>query len=227
MISYLIFSTTMQTSTSARSQMTYQQVRAWSVLPPETLAVFEQLPRELFVPEAFQGAAYGDMAIPLGDGQHMLSPTIVGRILQAVTVRRQDQVLEIGTGSGYLTACLALLGASVRSIEIRSALAHQARQNLKAAGIGNAIVEEADAFAWQPASPGYDVVVVTGSLPVYDPRFESLLNPGGRLFVVAGTEPVMEARLVRLLSSGRDTHSLFETVIDPLTHAAAPSHFVF
>ncbi len=207
--------------------MTYQQVRAWSVLPPETLAVFEQLPREIFVPEASQGAAYADLAISLGYGQHMLSPTVVGRILQAVTVRSSDQVLEIGTGSGYLTACLALLGAQVRSLEIRPELAFQARQNLKAAGIGNAIVEEADAFEWQPAAPGYDVVVVTGSLPVYDARFESLLNPGGRLFVVSGLAPVMEARLVRLLNTGRDVHSLFETVIDPLTHAAAPSHFVF
>jgi protein-L-isoaspartate(D-aspartate) O-methyltransferase len=217
----------MQTSVSPRSQMTYQQVRAWSVLPPDTLAVFEQLPREIFVPEAWQGAVYADLEIPLGYGQHMLSPTVVGRILQAVTVSRTDQILEIGTGSGYLTACLALLGADVRSLEIRSGLAHQARQNLKAAGIGNAIVDEADAFEWQPAAPGYDVVVLTGSLPIYDPRFESLLNPGGRLFVVSGTEPVMEAQLVRRSGSAREVHSLFETVIDPLTHAAAPSRFVF
>ena len=218
----------MQTSISPRTQMTYQQVRAWSVLPPEVLAVFERLPREDFVPPQFQGAAYGDLAVPLGRGQHMLTPTVVGRILQAVTVRRRDQVLEIGTGSGYLTACLALLGANVRSLEILPELAHQARQNLKAAGIGNAIVEEADAFAWQPAAPGYDVVVITGSLPVYDARFESWLNPGGRLFVVSGTEPVMEAQLIRLLGEkGRDVHSLFETVIDPLQHAATPSNFVF
>jgi protein-L-isoaspartate(D-aspartate) O-methyltransferase len=217
----------MQTSAAARTQMTYQQVRAWSVLPPETLHVFEQLPREIFVPEASQGAAYGDLCIALGYGQHMLSPTVVGRILQAVTVGRRDQILEIGTGSGYLTACLALLGANVRSLEIQPELASQARQNLKAAGIGNAVVEEADAFEWQPAAPGYDVVVVTGSLPVYDPRFESLLNQGGRLFVVSGADPVMEARLIRLTSSGRDVHSLFETVIDPLRHAATPSHFVF
>lgn len=218
----------MQTSTFPRSQMTYQQIRAWSVLPPETLAVFEQLPRELFVPAASRGAAYGDMAIALGHGQHMLPPTVVGRILQAVTVRRSDRILEIGTGSGYVTACLALLGAQVRSLEIQPELAHQARQNLKAAGIGNAQVEEADAFSWQPAAPGYDVVVITGSLPVYDPRFESLLNPGGRLFVVSGESPVMEATLVRLNDSKmRDVHSLFETVMDPLIHAVAPGHFVF
>jgi protein-L-isoaspartate(D-aspartate) O-methyltransferase len=218
----------MQTSTPARIQMTYQQVRAWSVLPPETLAVFEQLNRENFVPAASRGAAYGDFAIPLGDGQHMLTPTVVGRILQAVTVSHRDEVLEIGTGSGYLTACLALLGKQVQSIEIRPQFALQARQNLKAAGIGNAEVEEADAFQWQPAARGYDVVVITGSMPVYDPRFESLLKPGGRLFAVSGTAPVMEAQLVRLnTSKQRDFHSLFETVIDPLTHAATISRFVF
>jgi protein-L-isoaspartate(D-aspartate) O-methyltransferase len=218
----------MQTSTPARSQMTYQQVRAWSVLPPETLAIFEQLPRDSFVPAAWQGAAYADFAIPLSDGQHMLTPTVVGRILQAVTVRRSDQVLEIGTGSGYLTACLSLLGAQVHSLEIRPEFAHQARQNLKAAGIGNAQVEEADAFNWQAAAPGYDVVVITGSMPVYDPRFESLLKPGGRLFAVSGTAPVMEAQLVRLnTSKQRDVHSLFETVLDPLEHAATINRFVF
>jgi protein-L-isoaspartate(D-aspartate) O-methyltransferase len=217
----------MQTSPFARTQMTRQQVRAWSVLPPETLAVFEQLPREIFVPAALQGATYADMAIPLGSGQHMLPPTVIGRILQAVTVRHRDQVLEIGTGSGYLTACLALLGAHVHSLEIRPDLACQARQNLKAAGIGNAQVEEADVFEWRSNVPGYDVVVVTGSLPAYDARFEALLNPGGRLFVVAGQAPVMEARLVRLLDSGRDVHSLFETVIDPLDHVTQPSQFTF
>ncbi len=219
----------MQHSSSiARTQMTYQQVRAWSVLPPEVLAVFEQLPRETFVPAAWQGAAYGDVAIPLGDGQHMLTPTVVGRILQAVTVRRTDRVLEIGTGSGYLTACLAKLGAEVHSLELRPALARQARTHLQQAGIGNAQVEEADAFHWQPAAPGYDVVVVTGSLPLPDARFETLLTRGGRLFQVTGEAPVMEARLVRLNQEGtREVHSLFETVIDPLTHAATPSPFVF
>lgn len=219
----------MQTSSPARTQMTYQQVRAWSVLPPEVLAVFEQLRREDFVPAAWQGAAYADMQIPLGEGQHMLTPTVVGRILQAVTVQRSDQVLEIGTGSGYLTACLALLAAEVLSLELRPSLARQARTTLRQAGIGNARIEDADAFTWQPAAPGYDVVVVTGSLPVYDPRFESLLKPGGRLFVVSGTEPVMEARLIRLNTGTgtREAHSLFETVIDPLTNAATPSRFVF
>jgi protein-L-isoaspartate(D-aspartate) O-methyltransferase len=213
---------------AARTQMTYQQVRAWSVLPPEVLAVFERLPREDFVPASWGGAAYADLAIPLGHGQHMLIPTLVGRILQAVTVRATDRVLEIGTGSGYLTACLALLARQVHSVEIRPELTRHARANLKAAGIGNAEVEQANVFSWQSPQPNWDVIVLTGSLPVYDARFESLLAPQGRLFVITGEAPVMEARLIRKGEDKvRDVHSLFETVVDPLDHAAATSHFVF
>jgi protein-L-isoaspartate(D-aspartate) O-methyltransferase len=218
----------MNPSPSARTQMTYQQIRAWSVLPPATLAIFEQLSREEFVPEIWRGAAYADYAIPLGDGQHMLTPTVVGRLLQAVAPMAGESILEIGTGSGYLTACLARLGGKVHSLEIRPALARQARINLRQAGIGNAEVEEADAFSWQPAAPGYDVIAITGALPMYDARFEALLNPGGRLFVVTGTAPVMEARLVRLTTQrGREQTSLFETLLDPLEHAATSSSFEF
>lgn len=218
----------MQPNLSARTQMTFQQIRAAAVLPPETLAVFGRLAREEFVPEAWRGAAYADFAIPLGDGQHMLTPTIIGRILQATAPAPGDLVLEIGTGSGYLTACLALLAATVHSLEIRSALASRARSNLRRAGIGNAQVDEADAFSWQPAAPGYDVIILTGSLPQWDPRFESLLRPGGRLFAVSGVAPVMEARLVGLTAGGERTQtSLFETLIDPLDAPRAATRFEF
>lgn len=212
----------------SRDQMTYQQVRAWSVLPPEVLSVFGRLAREDFVPAAWHGAAYADLAIPLGDGQHMLVPSVVGRILQAVAVRGTDRVLEIGTGSGYLTACLALLCQQVHSLEIRPSLAHQARTNLKSAGIGNAGVEEADVFAWQSTQPFWDVIVLTGSIPQYDARFESLLAPQGRMFVTTGNAPVMEARLLQKNQKGQlQVRSLFETVIDPLDHATAVSRFEF
>jgi protein-L-isoaspartate(D-aspartate) O-methyltransferase len=218
----------MPATSAARTQMTYQQVRAWSVLPPDVLAVFERLPREVFVPATWSGAAYADLAVPLAEGQHMLTPTVVGRILQAVTVRRTDKVLEIGTGSGYLSACLALLCDQVHSLEIRPALARQARTNLKTAGIGNVEVEDADVFAWKSTRPAWDVIVITGSLPHHDARFESLLAPQGRLFVITGDAPVMEARLIRKDSDKlRDVHSLFETVVDPLDHAAANDQFVF
>jgi protein-L-isoaspartate(D-aspartate) O-methyltransferase len=208
--------------------MTYQQVRAWSVLEPEELAVFERLPREDFVPASWRGAAYGDLAIPLDDGQHMLTPSVVGRILQVVNVGRNDRVLEVGTGSGYLTACLGLLGQQVHSLEIRPALAQQARTHLKNAGIGNAEVEAADVFAWQSTQPPWDIIVLTGSLPLYDQRFESLLAPQGRLFVVTGDAPAMEARLIQKDNQGLlQVSSLFETVIDPLDHAALASRFEF
>ncbi len=123
---------------------------------------------------------------------------------------------------------MALLGAQVHSVEIRPALVRRARVNLKTAGIGNAEVEEADVFAWDSPRPHWDVIVLTGSLPTYDPRFEALLAPHGRLFVVVGEAPVMEAR--RIVRGGQPLHeveSLFETVIDPLDHATTPSHFVF
>ena len=218
----------MPSQLNARTQMTYQQVRAWNVLAPEILDVFERLPRERFAPEAWSNAAYGDFPIPLGEGQHMLRPSVAGRLLQSTAPRLGDRVLEIGTGSGYLTACLALLATHVTSLEIRPALAQRARQNLLSAGIANVEVEEADAFAWDGGAARFDVVILTGSLPSYDNRFEKLLRPGGRLLAIVGEAPVMEAVLVRLDSAGkRSSQGLFETVVEPLTHAVPVPRFSF
>ena len=218
----------MPSQLNARTQMTYQQVRAWNVLAPEILDVFERLPRERFAPEAWANAAYGDLPIPLGEGQHMLRPSVAGRLLQSTAPRLGDRVLEIGTGSGYLTACLALLATHVTSLEIRPALAQRARQNLLSAGIANVEVEEADAFAWDGGAARFDVVILTGSLPSYDNRFEKLLRPGGRLLAIVGEAPVMEAVLVRLDSAGqRSSQGLFETVVEPLTHALPVPRFSF
>ena len=212
---------------AVRSQMTTQQIRAWSVLAPDVLDVFQRLPRERFAPPAWRGAAYGDFSIPLGDGQHMHTPSVAGRMLQALTLHPADRVLEIGTGSGYLTAGLALLATHVHSLEIRSPLATQARTNLQAAGIANAEVEEADAFGWSGA-PRFDVIVLGGSLPTYDSRFEAWLKPGGRLLAVVGEAPVMEALVVRLDDAGkRSSQGLFETVVDPLTHPQVAANFDF
>ena len=208
--------------------MTFQQVRAWSVLDEQVLDAMQRLRRELFVPEAWRGATYGDLPIALGDGQHMLRPSVAGRLLQAIALKRGDRVLEIGTGSGYVTACLAMLATHVLSLEIRPALAQRARANLAAAAIGNAEVEEADAFAWDAGSPRFDAIVITGSLPVADPRFEAWLKPGGRLYAVIGAAPVMEATLTRLDASGTASRfGLFETVVDPLDHAPTVAGFTF
>ncbi|MDR2215096.1 MAG: protein-L-isoaspartate O-methyltransferase [Nevskiaceae bacterium] len=214
--------------TAARRQMTTQQVRAWSALDDEQLAVFDRLAREDFVPEAQRALAYADLPVPLPCAQHMLQPSVVGRIVQAVKPTRSDQVLEIGTGSGYVSACLALLAGSVHSIEIHDELAEFARGNLRQAGIGNVELQTGDAFALITAAPCYDIIVITGSMPVYDARFEAALKPGGRLYVVTGDAPAMQARLITQHSSGvRKEQSLFETATDALVNARRVNSFVF
>ena len=208
--------------------MTTQQVRAWSVLDDEALEVFDRLAREEFVPAAHRGLAYADAPLPLPCGQHMLQPSVVGRILHAVRPQRSDHVLEIGTGSGYVSACLGLLSSQVRSLEIHGELAQQARANLHSAGIGNVEVIEQDAFAPGVLAGTWDIVVLTGSLPLYDARFEALLQPGGRLFVICGKPPIMEARLIEHGASGAVSQlSLFETLSDPLIHAPRVDPFSF
>jgi protein-L-isoaspartate(D-aspartate) O-methyltransferase len=212
----------------AREQMVAQQLRAWDVLDNDILGLFRQLPRELFVPAAWRDTAYADLEVPLAHGQHMLAPKLVGRIVQAVGVRTGEQVLEIGTGSGFLSACLALRGGQVHSLECHADLADAARTALRAAAIEGVTVTTADVFALLDTLPRHDVVVLTGSLPQYDVRFESLLNPGGRLFAVVGQGPVMQARLVSRPANGPVTRqTLFETAIDALDNAQRPAPFRF
>lgn len=212
---------------SAREQMIQQQVRAWDVLDPEVLATLAQVPRERFVPAAESALAFADVALPLPDGQHMLAPKLVGRILQALTLSPGDRVLEIGTGSGFLTACLARLAGAVLSLEIRPQLAEQAQRNLATVRTGTIELRTADAFAPHSLQGEWDAVVLTGSLPVYDSRFERLLAPGGRLFAVVGESPLMTARLVTRTAAMLDTRSLFETEIDALTNAPQTPKFTF
>lgn len=206
---------------AAREQMIHQQVRAWDVLDERALEVLAKVPRERFVPEGYRDLAFADAPIALPHGERMLAPKVVGRILQAVQVESGESVLEIGTGSGFLTACLALQSGSVRSLEIHADLADAARTRLAALGFGRAEVVNADAFAVGALGNGsWDVIVLTGSLPLYDPRFEQRLAPGGRLFAVVGDAPVMDARLVRRGSDGGCvSESLFETVL-PALHGA-------
>ena len=212
---------------AARQQMIHQQVRAWDVLDPAVLDVLGLVPREQFVPSAFHDLAFADTSIPLPAGQSMLAPKIHGRILQALEVRPGEAVLEVGSGSGYLTACLAALGAQVRSLEIHPELVALATGNLRAAGFPGVSVLEADATAW-PAAQRFDVVVLTASLPEYDRRYEEWLNVGGRLFVTIGTgEPMTAALVTRDGERDFGRVDLFETVIEPLANARRPSAFVF
>jgi protein-L-isoaspartate(D-aspartate) O-methyltransferase len=216
--------------TDAREQMIEHQVRAWEVLDARVLSILRIVRREQFVPSPLAYIAFADTDVPLPHGQHMLRPNVVGRLLQALELTSTDRVLEIGTGSGYVTACLAALGSQVTSIELFPALADLARSNLAAAGVRNAEVITADAMQAdsQPSGPRYHAIAVTGSLPVYDERFQRQLEIGGRLFVIVGDAPVMDARLVRRVSEdGWVTESLFETVVAPLVNARRPPGFAF
>jgi len=211
----------------AREQMVEQQVRAWEVLDTRVLDTLRHVPRELFVPAEHRYLAFADVAIPLPHGQHMLRPNVVGRLLQALELTGTERVLQIGAGSGFVTACLAAGSASVHAVEIFPELAELAANNLALCGVRNATVESADAMQLRSAAR-YDVVALTASLPVYDERFQSLLSVGGRLFVVIGDAPVMEACLLRCVADGAwSRESLFETVIDPLVNAWRPQEFAF
>jgi protein-L-isoaspartate(D-aspartate) O-methyltransferase len=212
---------------AARQQMVDQQIRTWEVLDPRVLDVLSQVPREAFVPAEYRQLAFADAPIPIGCGQTMLAPKLQGRILQALGVNADDSALEVGTGSGYLAACLGLLGAAARSMEIHAELTRFAQANLRAVPAARVTCETRDAFDSAPLGE-YDVIALTGSLPVYDARFERSLKVGGRLFAIVGTAPVMDAILVRRVDSRewiRD--SLFETVIEPLINATAAQKFVF
>ncbi len=216
----------MQTAT-ASEQMIEQQVRAWEVLDARVLEAMRRAPRELFVPQSQRYRAYTDAEVPLAHGQHMLRPSVAGRVLQALLPQPSERVLEIGAGSGYVTACAAFLAGHVHSVELYPDLAESARANLASLGVRNADVLETDAVRLQ-GGPEYDVIAVTASLPIYDARFERMLAPGGRLFIVVGEAPAMEARVVtRTAADTWKTQSLFETVIDPLVNSVRPQEFTF
>jgi protein-L-isoaspartate(D-aspartate) O-methyltransferase len=212
---------------SARHQMIEQQVRAWEVLDQNVLGALERLRREEFVPPAFRDLAFADMSVPLGHGQSMLPPKVEGRILQALAVQPDDRALEVGAGSGFFAACLGQLARSVRSIDLFPDFVATATENLRRTGVHNVQVEALDAMHLAVES-AYEAIAVTGSLPVYDARFERALAPGGRLFVVVGQGPIMEAQRITRVGQGEFLReSLFEVSIDPLVHAPQPPRFVF
>jgi protein-L-isoaspartate(D-aspartate) O-methyltransferase len=209
----------------ARTQMLEQQVRAWEVLDPRVLEALASVPREEFVPPRYRGLAFADTAIPLGHGECMMTPKVEGRLLQALELEGGERILEVGTGSGFLAACLARLGASVTTLEIHPDLASAAGETLARLAVSNVRVEVGDVFQ-RTFEPEYDAIAVTGSLPIYDSLFERWLAPDGRLFVITGRAPVMEALLVRRVGEQEfERTSLFETVVPPLRNARAPSPF--
>jgi protein-L-isoaspartate(D-aspartate) O-methyltransferase len=212
----------------ARVQMIEQQLRAWEVFDERVLDTVRAVPRERFVPEAWRELAFADCEIALPHGKRMLRPMIVGRILQKLSLRGGEEVLEVGTGSGYLSACLARLGGRVRSLELHRDLADFARANLQAtAPTLPCEVVVADGMHLSDESR-YEVVVLTASLPIYETRFERALKVGGRLFIVIGAGTLQQANLVtRVRDNEWQRQPLFETSIEALEHAPHPEAFGF
>ena len=212
----------------ARFNMIEQQIRPWEVLDQDVLDSLYVVRREEFVPEAHRALAFSDVAIPLGDGEVMMPPRVEARILQELAVKANDKVLEIGTGSGYMTALLAHRARHVVSVEINPRLKAFGEANLRAAGIKNVTVELGDgARGWAGHAP-YDVIVLTGSTPLLPDAFLQQLTVGGRLFAIVGDPPVMSARLVTCVGEGAyNAIDIFETNIAPLKNALQPERFVF
>jgi len=206
----------------AREMMVEQQVRPWDVLDLRVLDVLARLPREAFVAESHKALAYADIELPLGHGQKMMKPVVEGRMLQALDLQPGDEVLEIGSGSGFVSACLGELAREVLSLEIQPELAEGARRNLDAARLGtNVRIEVADALQWQSPRQ-FDTICVTAAVDTLPAQWLQWLRPGGRLFVVRGHSPVMEAVLAKADGS---IESLFETDIDYLRGAAPAPQF--
>src|SRR5690606_11536054 len=199
----------------------------WDVLDDRVLDAVASVRREEFVPTPYRAVAFADLAIPLSEGEEMLPPKIEGRLLQTLQLESSDKVLEIGTGSGYMTACLARLTRRVVSIDIRPEFIANASRQLADLNIANAELIVRDLFRpWDPEA--FDAIAVTGSMPSLDERLRQWLKPGGRLFVVVGEAPVMEARrITRVDDQNFITESLFETVLSPLRNAPRPSPFQF
>ena len=221
-----------------RFNMVEQQIRTWEVLDQDVLDLLSQVKREDFVPAAYRALAFVDMEIPLAHGaqgaarlQTMMAPKLEARIMQELAIQKHEKVLEIGTGSGYLTALLAKRAQQVVSVEIFPEFSQVAGRNLQHAGISNAVLEVGDAALAPPVLmgiQGYDVIVLTGSTPVLPKAFLDALNPGGRLFAVVGDAPVMEAMLYTKTTDGTiAAMEIFETVLTPLINAQQPQRFEF
>jgi len=210
----------------ARHNMIEQQVRPWDVLDARVLGVLNDVHREDFVPAAQRSLAFADLSLPLGHDEVMMKPVVEGRLLQALALEGHESVLEIGTGSGFLTACLARLAAHVTSVELHADFVAAARRRLGAAGITNAEVEQAEAvLAYEPRRE-FDAIAVTGAVYALPERFKRWLKPGGRLFVIEGESPVQSARLyVRSGAQQFAATGLFETDLPYLTHASPPRSF--
>ena len=212
----------------ARFNMVEQQIRPWEVLDQRILDLLFKVRREEFVPPQYRSLAFVDMEIPIGRGQTMLQPKMEARMLQELALKPTDKILEVGTGSAYMTALLATLGGEVYSVDIVGEFTQTAAAKLSAHGISNMTLETGDAARdWDRHSP-YDAIVLTGSVPLLPEAFQKSLNVGGRLLAVVGEPPAMEARLITCVApEAYSAIGLFETCIAPLKNALQPERFVF
>jgi protein-L-isoaspartate(D-aspartate) O-methyltransferase len=212
----------------ARFNMVEQQVRPWDVLDSQVLDLMEAMPREAFVPDAYKNVAYADIDIPIGHDEVMLAPKYVGRMLQALNIHEGDVALEVGCGTGYVTALLGQVCREVYSVDIHQDFVDTAAANLKAQGIENVTLETGDAAQGWDAHRPYDVIFISGSTPELPESFQKSLNRGGRMVAIIGDGPVMEATLITRTGSNEwRKEMLFETEIKPLVNAAKPQRFVF
>ena len=214
----------------ARFNMVEQQIRTWEVLDQDVIDLLYVVPREEFVPAAYRALAFSDMEIPIGRGagERMMPPKMEARVVQELNLKKSDRVLEVGTGSGYLTALIAHRAAHVISVEINARLAELGRGNLGRHGIENVTLEIGDAARGWPGRAPYDVIALTGSTPALPQSLMDQLAPGGRLFAVVGDAPVMVARLVTCTGPGMFASTeLFDTVVAPFENALRPSRFEF
>ncbi len=212
----------------ARFNMIEQQIRPWNVLDQDVLDLLHVVKREGFVPAAYQNLAFADVEIPLPGGEAMFNPKVEARIMQELAVKKHENVLEIGAGSGYMAALLAHKARHVTTVEIQPETAKLAQDNLARAGIANVTVETGNgASGWDKGAP-YDVIVVSGGLPMLPEALLKQVKVGGRLGVILGDAPAMSFNIVtRTSETGYDTVKLFETNVKPLTGAQAPSRFQF
>ena len=212
----------------ARSNMIDHQIRSWEVLDGGVLDVLREVPREEFVPTRHRKLAFSDLRVPLGHDQIMMKPIEQGRLLQSLALGGHEELLEVGTGSGFLTACLARLAGQVTSIEIIESLADQAHATLDAQGVEDLDLKVGDALAAGFGDGQFDVVVVSASVAAIPDPIVRWLRPGGRLFIVRGQSPAMEALVVTRTKSGRlSEDSLFETDLPRLIGAEDPPVFIF
>ena len=212
----------------ARFNMIEQQIRPWEVLDQRVLELLTEVPREVFVPAEFRQLAFADMCIPLGAGEFMMAPKVEARMLQALAIEPKDCILEIGTGSAYVTALLATLGSQVTTLEVNPEFTQRAEILLGRRGITNVKLAVGNGFETHDSGGPYDVIAVTGSVPILTQHFQQQLTLEGRLFIVVGQSPIMDARLIRRAGPSEWTsESLFETDLPQLHGAPQPQRFVF